>query len=75
MNNGVTILASQISLLTNKCLQVLDPEIVNGLQTSREIFNFFSENYEAIGTEKRNILVRIIKPENEDQKVRNLEII
>lgn len=70
LNNGVTILASQISLLTNKCLQVLDPEIVNGLQTSREIFNFFSENYEAIGTEKRNILVRIIKPENEESRDR-----
>ena len=68
MNNGVTILASEISLLTNKSLQLVNPEIVNGLQTSQEIFNYFSENRTKIETEKRNLLVRVIKPESEESR-------
>ena len=68
LNNGVTILTSEISLITNRSLQVVNPEIVNGLQTSREIFNYFSENAEAIRNEKRNVLVRIIKPESEESR-------
>ena len=39
LNNGVTILSTDIKLITNKSLQVVNPEIVNGLQTSREIYN------------------------------------
>lgn len=68
LNNGVTILASGITLITNKSLQLVNPEIVNGLQTSREIYNFFSENTPAIANEKRNLLVRIIKPESEQSR-------
>lgn len=68
LNNGVTILTSEISLITNRCLQIVNPEIVNGLQTSREIYNFFSENAEAIENEKRNVLVRVIKPESEESR-------
>jgi hypothetical protein len=65
LNNGVTILASEITLITNKSLQLVNPEIVNGLQTSREIFNFFSENPYAVENENRTLLVRIIMPESE----------
>ena len=68
LNNGVTILASEITLVTNKSLQIVNPEIVNGLQTSREIFNYYSDNPAAVNNEKRNILVRIIKPENEETR-------
>ncbi len=65
LNNGVTILASDITLMTSKSLLLVNPEIVNGLQTSREIFNYFSSNKSLVDNEKRNVLVRIIKPENE----------
>lgn len=68
LNNGVTILASEITLITNKSLQLVNPEVVNGLQTSREIYNYYSENKAAIETEKRNVLVRIIKPESEESR-------
>ena len=68
LNNGVTILSSDIKLITNKSLQVVNPEIVNGLQTSREIFNYFSDKIENIDKDKRNILVRVIKPENEESR-------
>ena len=33
LNNGITILASNISSMTSKFLMVTEPEIVNGLQT------------------------------------------
>ncbi len=68
LNNGVTILASEITLVTNKSVQLVNPEIVNGLQTSREIYNYFSSNPTALDTEKRNLLVRIIMPESEESR-------
>ena len=68
LNNGVTILASDITLITSKSLLLVNPEIVNGLQTSREIYNYFSSNPHLIDAEKRNVLVRIIKPESEESR-------
>ena len=43
LNNGVTVLASEATLVNNRELQIVNPEIVNGLQTSMEIYNYFSE--------------------------------
>lgn len=68
LNNGVTILSTDIKLITNKSLQVVNPEIVNGLQTSREIYNYFSERKEKIEEDNRTILVRVIKPESEESR-------
>lgn len=57
LNNGVTIIASHVSL-SGKTLNILNPLIVNGLQTSYEIHNYFS----AAPTrhDDNNILVRVI---------------
>lgn len=63
LNNGVTVLASEATLVNNRELQ-----IVNGLQTSMEIYNYFSENREALESEKRSILLRIIVPDNEESR-------
>lgn len=68
LNNGVTILSTDIKLITNKSLQVVNPEIVNGLQTSREIYNYFSERSGRINEDKRTILVRVIRPESEESR-------
>ena len=67
MNNGVTILATQYSIAGNK-LTVSTPEVVNGLQTSQEIFSFFSGNMQK--AEGRNILVRVIVPPDEQTRNR-----
>ena len=67
-NNGVTILTSGITPLRPDCYQLIDPEIVNGLQTSREIFNFYSQHPDAVKKEKRNLLVRVINPNNEESR-------
>lgn len=66
LNNGVTILASNIQLTTPKKIVVENPEIVNGQQTSREIYNYFAGNIALKDDETRNILVRLIKPEAEE---------
>ncbi|ANP76504.1 hypothetical protein A134_08865 [Vibrio crassostreae 9CS106] len=65
LNNGVTILATEVTAPGGKELVIHNPEIVNGLQTSSEIHRFFSSNSDKISQEKRDVLVRIIVPENE----------
>jgi hypothetical protein len=70
LNNGITILASEVSShLTT--LNVTDPLIVNGLQTSYELAAYFRAHPTA--TEKRSVLVRVIvtdKPESVDRIIR-----
>lgn len=68
LNNGVTILASEAVLATGKELIISDPEIVNGLQTSTEIFNYFSKFPEKMEIENRSVLIRVIVPESEESR-------
>lgn len=68
LNNGVTILSEKIQLITAKELSLLNPEIVNGLQTSTEIFNYYTDHPERLPNESRNVLVRIITPSSEESR-------
>lgn len=68
LNNGVTIISSDASAPGGKELIIHNPEIVNGLQTSSEIFRYYSNNPEKLQTERRNILVRVIVPETEETR-------
>ena len=61
LNNGITILASQATQ-SSKSLTVEDPQIVNGLQTSRQIHDHFS-SLESEEEDKRLVLIRVIVPE------------
>ncbi|MBU5428421.1 AIPR family protein [Tissierella pigra] len=70
LNNGITVLASEAILATGKELIISDPEIVNGLQTSTEIFNYFSKLPEKVEIENRSVLIRVIVPENEESRDR-----
>ncbi|HYX31240.1 MAG TPA: AIPR family protein [Pyrinomonadaceae bacterium] len=67
LNNGITLLASECSLAGNK-LTVNRPEIVNGLQTSQEIFTFFKDNPEK--SDDRHVLIRVIVPPEEQTRNR-----
>lgn len=67
LNNGVTITASD-ALFSSKILQIEEPQIVNGLQTSFEIFNYFKVN--KIDGEKRNVLIRVVKTKDEKSRLR-----
>lgn len=68
LNNGVTIICTNAKPATGKEIIIHDPEIVNGLQTSTEIFKFFSQFPSKRENDIREILVRIIVPENDDSR-------
>ncbi|GAA5143572.1 hypothetical protein GCM10023340_09280 [Nocardioides marinquilinus] len=60
LNNGVTIVAEDVAT-TGKRLTLTSPQIVNGLQTSTEIFKHFAER--DIEKDARLLLVRIVRAE------------
>ncbi len=59
LNNGVSITASRASL-SAKALTIEDPQVVNGLQTSSEVFSYFKAANTA--GDNRKLLVRVIVP-------------
>lgn len=65
LNNGVTMLASGIDQKSTKVFVIKNPEIVNGLQTSTEIYNYFITKDKNDKEEDRKVLIRIIVPNNE----------
>lgn len=68
LNNGVTIVSTKATL-AGKSLTLEDPQIVNGLQTSTEVFSYFgSANTQG---DERSILVRIIVPKAGDPESRD----
>lgn len=62
LNNGVTVVATK-AVQSGKTLMIEDPQIVNGLQTSTQVFNHFANSGDA-KTDDRNILVRVIVPKD-----------
>lgn len=57
LNNGITVVATK-AVQSGKVLTIEDPQIVNGQQTSTEIFNYF---YAANTSEEdRCVMVRVI---------------
>lgn len=67
LNNGITMLASSIDQKSTKVFEIKNPEIVNGLQTSTEIYNYFSSGFEP-SLEERKVLIRIIVPDGEESR-------
>jgi hypothetical protein len=61
LNNGITILATHASH-SGKTLTIRDPRVVNGLQTSQEVFRAFQTS--SVPSEDRSILVRVIMAES-----------
>lgn len=75
LNNGVTIIAEQAQH-QNNCLTMTNPLIVNGLQTSNEIFNTEPEDnnkkvlVRVVDTEDEHIRDKIIKATNSQTKIK-----
>jgi hypothetical protein len=67
LNNGITITSSKATY-SGKTLIIEEPQIVNGLQSSFEIYNYFHINNPT--TEERKILVRVIAPQNENSRIK-----
>jgi hypothetical protein len=68
LNNGVTILSSNVQPKSSRKLEIADPQIVNGLQTSRQIFAYYSSGASP-SDDKRRILIRVIQ--NQDENTRD----
>lgn len=67
LNNGVTIVCSEVTQSGMK-LDIEEPQIVNGLQTSTEIYNYFDEIGETDDYLQRLLLVRVVKPTSEESR-------
>ncbi|AJI79470.1 AIPR protein [Corynebacterium singulare] len=70
LNNGITILVSDSPISRAKTYSLRDVQIVNGLQTSRCIFDYFSEHAEKLKSDSRSVLVRILSPSEAPEKDR-----
>ncbi len=68
LNNGITILTPSAALKSGQ-LEIKDPQIVNGLQTSRRIFEYFKKGEPVPSGDNRRILIRVIQ--NEDPEIRD----
>ena len=65
LNNGITILADECPVNGHK-MKIKNPEVVNGLQTSHEIFEWYNAHKKDRDT--RNVLVRVIVPTDEKSR-------
>src|SRR5690606_26331250 len=62
LNNGVTVLASKSSI-NGDVITIADPQIVNGLQTSTQIANYFGHGGEDAA--QRSVMVKVVSSEDE----------
>jgi hypothetical protein len=67
LNNGITIVAGKATQ-SGKALTLEDPQIVNGLQTCRMVFEHFAAGGDL--TDPRLVLVRVIVPGVEESRDR-----
>lgn len=69
LNNGITILTSEATV-TGKTLSLSDVQVVNGLQTTQSIYQYWATRTEA-DPDTRTILIRVIERAADDRKVRD----
>lgn len=67
LNNGITITATTASY-SGKTLTIEDPQIVNGLQTSFEIYHYFTMTRDF--NDERSILIRVITTRSEKSRLK-----
>jgi hypothetical protein len=67
LNNGVTITTTNATL-ASQSLTIEDPQIVNGLQSSHELFYHFSTGGNR--DDSRKIMIRVIKPVDEKSRLK-----
>lgn len=68
LNNGISIVASSAMRTSNRQLTIEDPEIVNGLQTSTQIYNHFRDKTSI--EDERHVLVKVLVPEDSGSRDR-----
>ena len=63
LNNGITVLSTKAETEGKNRLKIKNPQIVNGLQTSRAIYSYFSNGNR--NDDSRGVLVRVIATQDE----------
>lgn len=71
LNNGITIVADAVTRDMNNSITLTNPRIVNGLQTSNEIWNYCRES--APENEHRKVLVKCIASEEQEIRARIIQ--
>jgi len=74
-NNGITIVCKDYEL-TNQVINMTEPQIVNGCQTSKSILNYFKSKTTLEQNNKGKILVKIIriaKKSNNEKDMKELK--
>ena len=69
LNNGITVICTSVTL-SGKTLTIENAEIVNGLQTSREIFDALSSQTIVQKAVTHSVLVRVLVPKEEASRDR-----
>lgn len=72
LNNGVTIVASRAAQY-GKTLTLEYPQVVNGLQTSREIYEYVTAVRKEVGPsvkDSRTVLIRVVVPPSDESRDR-----
>lgn len=65
LNNGITILTPFAEPKRGKNLEINDPQVVNGLQTSRKIFDYYNDDTKVyVDPDPRRILVKVIQTDD-----------
>lgn len=64
LNNGVTVVASDVTTAGKNEFTLANPSVVNGLQTSRLLYDYVTDVKPDLSKESRCILVRVIKTNN-----------
>ena len=65
LNNGITILTPFGDPRRGKTLEIHDPQIVNGLQTSQRIFDYYNDATTLyVNPDTRRILVKVIQTDD-----------
>ena len=59
LNNGITILASNASIVGKK-IRIENVQIINGLQTSNAIYKYFTDNKDKLSEDTRAVSIKII---------------
>ncbi|MGG5171411.1 AIPR family protein [Pseudarthrobacter sp. J1738] len=66
-NNGVTIVATRVNIV-DRIVSVVDPQVVNGLQTSNTIFETLKRLPKDHFAFQQKVLIRILMTDDEDQR-------
>lgn len=70
LNNGITILSEKAST-AGKSLQISDPQVINGLQTSTEILAYFDDGDHE--DDNRQILIKVVESSSPATRDRVIE--